>query len=322
MTPLQFLVALFAGLLQVGLRRLVKGRRRPTWTLMQETLTEVMRTHGRLLQQQTPREARDLSDRLQGMGVNTKGVQVSRVSLAELEARRFSAGGGPRPLMLYLHGGGYVFGSSDSYRGHLARIAQALEIDVIAPDYRLAPEHPFPAALEDAVACVQAALRVADGPLVVAGDSAGGALALAAAQRLTAAAEPVPAGLWLLSPWVDLGADTGSVVDNAAFDWADQRYLDNYAAQYLRGADARSAGASPAYDEMAGLPPISLFFGEAELLRDQCRLLADRAGRAGVEVSVHEDADMVHGYWMMPPAFPADGVLERTKPWLDRITGA
>lgn len=318
MTPLQFVVGLLAALVQASLRRLVKGRRRPSWTLMQEALTDTLRTNGRLLQTLHPRQARAFSDRLQGMGADTKGVDVARIELGGRPARRFAPAGGPaaRGAILYLHGGAYVFGSSDSYRGHLARIARVTGRAVIAPDYRLAPEDPFPAALEDATACLEAALRITEGPLFVGGDSAGGGLALAATQRLDAAG-PRPAGLVLLSPWVDLAAAGGSVEENAAYDWGDRRYLDNFAAQYLQDHDPKDPGASPLYGQLAGLPPVLLVFGGAELVRDQARALAERAARAGVEVTVHEDPDMVHGYWMMAPAFPAERVLERARLWLD-----
>lgn len=317
------MVALVAALLQVGLRRLFKGRRRPSWSLMQEALTDVLRSNGRLLQSQAPADARRLSDRLQLVGASTKGVEVDLVSLADRTARKFRIPGRARgpARILYLHGGAYVFGSSDSYRGHLAAVAKATGCDVLAPDYRLAPEHPYPAALDDAEAFVQAALRISDEPWVVMGDSAGGALAVAACQRLAARDEPLPAGLVLLSPWMDLSACEGSVLDNQPFDWGDKRYLDNFAAQYLRDTDPTDPGASPVFGRMQGLPPTLLFFGGAELVRDQARAFADKAQAAGVQVTVSEDEDMVHGYWMMGPAFPADRVLGRVAGWIPGLRG-
>lgn len=315
------MVAVLAGLAKVSFRRLLKGRARPSWTLIQEAIIEALRTHGRLLQTMPPRQARALSDRLQVTGAQTKGTDISVVTLGPCSARTFrpKSGAHPRTKVLYFHGGGYVMGSSDSYRAHLAALSQATGCEVVAPDYRLAPEAPFPAAWEDAVGCLQSALRVHDGAWVVAGDSAGAALALAAAQQVCLTGGPQPAGLLLLSPWVDLSARGGSIEAHAGVDWADGRYLHNYAAQYLHATDPRDPRASPLWAPMQGLPPLLVFVGGAELLRDQVRALVDQAKTAGVQVRVHEDEDMVHGYWMMGPAFAAAEVHQTAAAWIQGL---
>ncbi len=318
------MVALFAGLVKAGLRRIAKGRHPAGLSLVQAALTDALRTHGRLLQNMPPRQARSVSDRLQVTGARTKGVHVQPLQLGPCAARSFRPKTGKMSAtrILYFHGGGYVMGSSDSYRAHLSALCLSTTCDVLAPDYRLAPEAPYPAALEDAVACLQAALRVYEGPWVIAGDSSGGALALAAAQRLATERPQGLAGVLLLSPWVDLSAQGGSIEANATSDWADQRYLDNYAAQYLHRTPPTDPGASPLHGSMAGLPPMQVFVGGAELLRDQVRDLATRAREAGVQVTLHEDPGMVHGYWMMGPAFPAEQVHQRAAAWLHQLTAS
>ncbi len=174
--------------------------------------------------------------------------------------------------LVWLHGGAFTLGSSASYRAFAARLARASGARVLLPDYRLVPEHPFPAALDDTVAVLDALdLRVAVG-----GDSCGGNLALAAVQaRLAAGA--APAALWLVSPYLDLTHAGGSVAGRAARDpFVDVATIPAVAAAYRGTADPAEPRVSPLFGSMAGLPPLLVQVGSDEVLYDDARRLADR----------------------------------------------
>lgn len=175
--------------------------------------------------------------------------------------------------VLYLHGGAYCIGSAASHRNLTMRLARASGLPVFALDYRLAPEHPWPAPLDDALAAFDAM----PGPVLIAGDSAGGGLALLAALALRDRGGPQPAGLWLLSPWVDLAAWPAPVPGEAMLDADWGRAC---AAQVLAGQEA--ALMSPLHADLRGLPPVLLQFGTDELLHDQGRALHAALDAAGV----------------------------------------
>jgi epsilon-lactone hydrolase len=187
------------------------------------------------------------------------------------------------PVLIYLHGGGYFACSPQTHRPLTGWFAKA-GFSVFAPDYRLAPENPYPAALDDAYA-VYLALRAAGHAaerIVVAGDSAGGGLALALMQRLRDAGQAQPAGAVLFSPWTDLAATGASVRENVKKDamfWAPG--LPQGAAFYLGGMEARTPGASPHYGDFRGLPPLLIHVGARELLRDDAVRAAEKVRAAG-----------------------------------------
>lgn len=181
-------------------------------------------------------------------------------------------------VLLYFHGGVYVFGSAYAYRHFVGQLAARAGIAAFVPDYRLAPEHRFPAAVEDA----QMVFRALDGTIAVAGDSAGGGLAMALlADR---ARRPV-AGV-LLSPWTDLALTGESIVTRAAEDpLLTRAALELGATAYMHGQDLRDPVASPLYGEFAGLPPIQVHVGTAEILLDDARRFA---ARTALELHVWE----------------------------------
>jgi phosphinothricin tripeptide acetyl hydrolase len=199
--------------------------------------------------------------------------------------------------IVYFHGGGYVMGSLNTHRGHCARISQAARARVLTVDYRLAPEHPHPAAALDAVAAVRFVRECgfAPGRTAVAGDSAGGGLTLATLVALRDAGDPMPAAGLCISPWTDLAFTGASLVSKAAEDpmvhAADLRLM---ADAYLAGRDPRTPLASPLYASLAGLPPLLLQVGSAEILLDDAVRVAERARRAGVDVDLRVWPDMIH----------------------------
>jgi phosphinothricin tripeptide acetyl hydrolase len=205
---------------------------------------------------------------------------------------------GPRaPVLLYLHGGSYVLGSAASHR-HLARaIGAELEASVLTLDYRRAPEWPFPAGVDDAVAAYQmlASRGVTAERIAVAGDSAGGGLALALLQRLRAGGQPLPSAVACLSPWTDLGCASATHATHAARDPVlctdDLRAM---AALYLDGASVTEPLASPAFADLSGLPPMLVQVGSEEILLDDARRLAGRALADGVPIECQEWEGMFH----------------------------
>jgi monoterpene epsilon-lactone hydrolase len=194
----------------------------------------------------------------------------------------------PSVIVLYLHGGGYLFGSPKTHRQVLIAMAKAFQAPAYGLDYRLAPEHPFPAAVEDAARAYQWLLaRHPTADIVLAGDSAGAGLAIATAVGVRDAGCKRPKAIVAFSPYSDLAVTGASVEANAkSCAMFTPRGIREAAAMYLAGADARDPRASPLYADLAGLPPMLLFASRHEILRDDTLRLAERASAAGVKVEL------------------------------------
>jgi epsilon-lactone hydrolase len=209
--------------------------------------------------------------------------------------------------ILYLHGGGYALGSLSSHRHFVGWLSKAAGARVLAADYRLAPEHPYPAAVEDAVAAYRWLLAsgVAPARITLAGDSAGGGLALATLVALRDAGIPLPAAAALMSPWVDLALAGESMDSKAEIDpMVTREPLAKMAEAYLAGQSATAPTASPLYADLAGLPPLLIHVGTAETLLDDSLRLADRAKAAGVDVQLEVFDDLIHVFHWFAPLLP------------------
>ena len=205
--------------------------------------------------------------------------------------------------VLYLHGGGYAIGSIATHRYLMQAIAKASGARVLGIDYRLAPENPFPAAVEDAVTAYRWMLAQGLDPqrIAIGGDSAGGGLTIATLVALRDRGVALPGAAAVLSPWTDLAGTGASVKTKAAEDpMVTEPGLRAMADVYLAGTDARNPLASPHYAKLDGLPPILIQVGSAEILLDDATRLAQRARAAGVEVELEEWEDMVHVFQMFP----------------------
>lgn len=199
--------------------------------------------------------------------------------------------------VIYLHGGGYQVGSPRSHRYIAARLADAGACLGVVPDYRLAPEAPFPGAVEDALAVYQAVLQdTTHERVVVAGDSAGAGLALALALAAREQGLPPPAGLVLVSPWVDLAHEGDTYEANAEWDTVALPGLRRYAADYAAGRDLKEPLISPLYGDLGGSPPVLIQVGSLEMLLADSTRLAARAAAAHVDVTLRVYPDMVHGF--------------------------
>lgn len=217
-------------------------------------------------------------------------------------------GAEPARVLLFLHGGGYISGSIASHRHMIAQAGREAGARTLALGYRLAPEHPFPAALEDAIAGYRWLLSQGFAPerIVVAGESAGGGLAIAALVSLRDAGAPLPACIWCSSPWVDLEMSGGSMSAKAAVDPLIQKpYLTELASLYLDGADPRTPMASPIHADLRGLPPLLIQVGSAETLLDDAVRLAGAAGAADMRVTLQVWPDMIHAWHLFYPQVDA-----------------
>jgi monoterpene epsilon-lactone hydrolase len=220
--------------------------------------------------------------------IETSGVRCRWI--APLEAPN------AKRTIVYFHGGGYVIGSLDTHRDVMARLAVGACARVLGVDYRLSPEHPFPAAQEDCLAATRFAIAQAGSAsrVVLAGDSAGGALCIATLCALRDAGEPLPAAAVLLCPWTDPLAEGGSMEANAPYDFGDREVLVDWIGKHMAGGDPRDPRVAPLHARLEGLPPLLVQAGGAEILRDQIEAFVDRARAARVAVRLDVYPDMVH----------------------------
>jgi acetyl esterase/lipase len=237
-----------------------------------------------------------------------QGTVVTRHDVGGLRSVRVASGQSRSDRhILYLHGGGYVFGACSYYRDFIWRISAATAGRVLCIDYRLAPEHPFPAALDDAVSAYRWLLAEGAAPaqLAVMGDSAGGGLALATLLRLRDEAVPLPAAAVGLSPWTDLALTGESMRINAKTDptltFGDTAV---FARHYLAGADPRNPYASPLYADPRGLPPVLIQVGSDEILRDDAVRMADKLKAAGCSVEIEIWPRMPHAWHLYARIIP------------------
>jgi monoterpene epsilon-lactone hydrolase len=218
-------------------------------------------------------------------------------------------GSDPARVLLFFHGGGYCSGSITSHRGMVTAVGRAAGVRTLAVGYRLAPEHPFPAALDDALTAYRFLVdrQVAPEKIAIGGDSAGGGLSLAAMTRLRDAGTPLPGCAWLVSPWVDLQMTGASLMAKASVDPLIQKpYLEELAAAYLAGTDPADPRVSPLHADLTGLPPLLIQVGSAETLLDDAARIARRAGAADVPVSLEVWPHMIHA-WHLWAAQLEDG---------------
>jgi epsilon-lactone hydrolase len=202
-------------------------------------------------------------------------------------------------VLLYLHGGGFSAGSIVSHRAMVTETGRAAQARTLAIDYRRTPEHPFPAALDDALKAYRWLLAQGVQPnrLAIGGDSAGGGLTLATMVSLRESGLPLPACAWCISPWVDMEARGESYASKAAMDpMISKEYILELAGWYLGGAAPRTPLAAPLHADLAGLPPLLIQVGSAETLLDDAIGLASRAAAADVRATLEVWPHMIHAW--------------------------
>ena len=222
--------------------------------------------------------------------------------------------------LVYLHGGGYAIGGLGSHRPLCTNLALAGRIPVLNVDYRLAPENPYPAAVDDALAAYRYVLErgVAPSRVAIGGDSAGGGLTLGALAALSEAGDPLPGAAVCISPWTDLTLSGDTLASKAEEDpMVSGALLGVMRDHYLAGADPASPKASPLFADPAGWPPLLIQVGTAEILLDDARRMAERARAAGVEVAYEPWEDMIHVWHVLAPMLPEAGqAIERVAGFL------
>lgn len=215
-------------------------------------------------------------------------------------------------VIFYLHGGGYVIGSARTGANLAAPLSRRTGLPAVSLEYRLAPENPFPAALDDALAAYKDLLGTGR-PVVIAGDSAGGGLALATMLAARREGLPLPLAAVVFSPWTDLTLSGGSIDSRGDFDPLFSReHMAAYAEHYLAGHDPKDGLASPLLADLTGLPPLLIQVGSAEVLLDDALQLAVRAAEQEVDVSLDVVAGAPHVYQLMV------GVMDEADEALDR----
>jgi acetyl esterase/lipase len=296
----------FAALLATLVARVRRGPLRPSWSFLFETSITFLRETSRAARGRPPLEQRAVWDALRPPpNPIMKRVRRERVDADGVRAEWFvPIDGHGDAVVLFMHGGSFMYGSNATHGELIARLALAAGARVLAIEYRLVPEAPFPAAIDDAVAAYRW-LREQGVPveeLVLAGDSAGGNLAITVPLALRERGEPLPAGAIPICPWVDPPRTGGSLDDHERYDWGCASDFVGWCAAYAGSADPKQPLIAPIHADLAGLPPLCVLWGEREMLRDQVRDFVAKAKAAGVDVTAHEHPDMVHN-WMTLHAF-------------------
>ncbi|MFL1464834.1 alpha/beta hydrolase [Marinobacter sp. HN1S83] len=215
-----------------------------------------------------------------------RGCKFDSITVNGIRAVRTRHGATKEGVILYLHGGGYIIGSPDTHRGITGHLARASGQTIIAPDYRLAPEHPFPAALDDAEAVYDGLLKEGHAPasIAIAGDSAGGGLTIALAMRLRDKGRPLPASLTVFSPWVDLTHQ--QLYSPEREPVLQPRWIEKAATAYCGQQPRTTPLISPIHGDLDGLPPLLIQVGSEEILLNDARQLSELASRQGVETTL------------------------------------
>jgi acetyl esterase/lipase len=301
---IRFVRLWFAAFFATITARWRRGPLRPSWSLTMETTVAYLRSdlsdlatwpvpRARAAMEQRPLP-RDAIGKVRREVVADGALRGEWVTAKHAHARA-------EGIVLYLHGGSYLFGSPRTHADTIARLALATDRPVFALDYRLAPEHPFPAQLDDALAALAALedMGVPRTRIVVAGESAGGNLVLAVGLALRARGAPQPNALVLVSPWLDLTSSADSHRRNLAFDYGTPEMLRAQAALFAGGRALYDPALSVGFGDPTGIAPTFIQVGTAELLLDECRTWIAKARAAGVALTVDEPADLPHA----PPFF-------------------
>ena len=242
------------------------------------------------------------------MGKVPKSIQVEQVNIDGTHAELLNfSDTNPQKIILFLHGGGYVTGSALTHRMMCALLAKATGAKVLVPDYRLAPEHPFPAALEDTLKVYRWLLAqgYSSANIIIAGDSAGGGLSVAATLALRDAGASLPAAVVCLSPWADLTLKGQSHLTKAKSEAVLRtEVLREWASCYTDESNLNNPLVSPVYADFHGFPPLLIEVGSEEILLDDARMLADKAKADGVDVTLNIWDGMWHVWQALGDVIP------------------
>lgn len=247
----------------------------------------------------SPQKARSHLDLIARLAPPVLGISRERAFVGGVKGEWFRPWGWRDGVtFIHYHGGGYALCSSITHRMMISDISRAAKARGLSVDYRLAPEHPFPAAIDDCESAYDGLLQQGLDPrrLVLTGDSAGGALVLATLVRLRERKAPMPAACVLMSPWVDLACRGKTIETNAPYDYIGVDFMRVYASHYLDGVSLENSAASPIHASLEGLPPMLIQAGGAEMLLSDIEAFSSQAEAAGVDVTLQVWEGMVHAF--------------------------
>lgn len=300
-----------------AMRRAQRGPLHPGWSIEEETMSRVLHHYARS-SHHLPLAAQRWA--LHAMPRPPDRARIERVDAGGVPAAWIVPEGtlGDR-VLVYLHGGGYSIGSIDTHRAFIARLAARLGARAFAVDYRLAPEHRFPAQRDDALAAWRWLLDRGVRPeqALLAGESAGGGLGLSTLVALREAGGPMPAAAALISPWLDLTLPRGSIDTNERFDYLPRRVLEVYVERVVGPGGAADPGLSPLLADLAGLPPLFVVAGGAEGIVDDATRLADRVRSAGGSIELRVHPGQLHAFPLFAPLPAARRAIEELVTFAD-----
>ncbi|MGC2183563.1 MAG: alpha/beta hydrolase [Terriglobales bacterium] len=286
---------------------MLKGPRQPGWSWLVELSTEILKRQvTTAFRMRDVKEARRYLDSVVITSPALSAVDIIPVVQEKFRGSWFAQKNAASDLtVLYFHGGGYSF-YPRAYANFIALITLAAKSRTFALDYRLSPEHRFPAQLEDALYAYRWLLKTGADPenLILAGDSAGGNLALALLLAVRDRKLPLPALVVALSPATDLESKRASLTGNQASDWIEKRMLEKWASWYCEPAQRRDPLVTPLSADLRGLPDIYIQAGESEILYDSIQAFADRGRSQGAEVVLETWKSMNHVFQMFGPDVP------------------
>ena len=271
----------------------------PSWSPSYATLATVLRAYAPRSIHLPLAWQRGAAERFLPPSTYLQRTRLEHTEVAGVPAAWFRHDGGADDAVLYyLHGGGYSIGSIRTHGEMIARLCHAGGTIGFAVDYRLAPEHPFPAQLDDALIGYRHLLASGFDPsrIVIAGESAGGGLTLSTLLALRDAGDPLPAAAIVISPWLDLEMRGASIQQNRPYDYLSLEVLDAYADRFVTQAQRRDPLANPLQADLSGLPPMLIHAGGAEVLADDARRLA---GSVDADLVIYED--MIHAFHVFAP---------------------
>lgn len=242
-------------------------------------------------------KTRTITQSMESLQRRVRGVQETTTTVAGVPVRWFRPARADAGLIFHVHGGAYVSGSSLAARAHSA-LARSNGAELVSVDYRLAPEHPFPAALDDVWAVYSELAR--DRPTVIIGESAGGGLAMSLVRRVLDRGGNAPKGLVTMFPWVDLTNSSESFVRNEPRDLLSRKGLSRSALAYAGDCDLKTPLLSPLYGSFADFPPTLIVVGTHDCLLDDSRNVSTRMRAAGVDATLVEIAGGFHGFILLP----------------------
>lgn len=302
-------LAALGAMCRAFLRRLIGRKVHPNWGLRLELIISATRGAWSVMPSIGMVRWRNVGEAMSKIrtdGLKPRFVNLSPGAAMPLHATWLEPPDAGRTVLLYFHGGGFVFGSLRTHGDMIGALARSARARTLALEYRLAPEHPAPAAVTDALTAYRYLLQRGIEPDAIAlgGDSAGGTLVINTLHALRAAGLPLPGAAVMISPWVDLACSGPSFDGNAHYDFVGKDHCMLAATHYLAGTEATSPDVSPLFGDLAGLPPLLVHAGSLETLVDQIRVFAKRAADAGSPITFSEYPDMVHVWHLLRGATP------------------